>query len=114
MEVKLQTIQATLKEKVSLLENQLAATQSELKSVTESNTQLSKSNIRLAAAAAQKSHTKKSEGSCRLFHINNSGHEKSRYTLIFVNHSHSWRVREYMRHPSHLYTTRRMILKFLI
>ena len=30
---------------------------------------------------------KESEGSCHLFHVNNSGHEKSRYTLIFMNHS---------------------------
>ena len=51
--------QATLKEKVSTLENQLASTQTELKSVTETNDQLSKSNKRLAAAAAHETHTNK-------------------------------------------------------
>lgn len=114
MEVQLQTTQATLKEKVSFLENQLAATQSELKCVTESNDQLSRVTSDWQLPQHNKLTRRKNEGFCRLFHVNNSGHERSRYTLIFVNHSHSWRVREYMHHPSHLYTTRRMILKFLI
>lgn len=51
--------QATLKKKVSTLEAQLVSTQAELKCVSESNDQLSKSNKRLAAVAMQGSHTKK-------------------------------------------------------
>ena len=59
LEERLQTTQAMLNGKVSTLENQLASTQAKLKSVTESNDLLTKSNKRLAAAAAHETHTKK-------------------------------------------------------
>lgn len=115
LEEQVQITQATLNQKVSTLETRLASTQAELKCVSESNDQLSKSNKRLAAAVTKGTpDTRKKRRVLSSVHVNSSGYERNRFPLISVNHSHSWRVREYMLHPSHLYTMKQMMLKFLI
>ena len=92
LEEQLQT-QAMLNEK----ENQLASTQAKLKSVTESNDLLRViSDWQLLQRTRP---TPRSEGSCHLYHVNNSGYKRNRYTLIFVNRFHSWRVRKYVLCP---------------